>query len=46
MVALLANPLKCEICAKTLVVPFSFSLNYFVINILLKIQRINFENLI
>ena len=39
MVALLANPLKCEICAKTLVVPFSFSLNYFVINILLKFKE-------
>ena len=39
MVSLLANHLNCEICAKTLLIPFSFSLNYFVIKILLKFRK-------
>lgn len=39
LVSLISKIIDCELCAKLIIIPFSFTINYLVINILLKFKK-------
>ena len=39
LISIIAKIIDCELCAKFILIPFSFTLNYLVINILLKFKK-------
>ena len=40
LVSLIANRIDCELCAKIIIIPFSFIINYLVIRVLLKFKKV------